>query len=218
MDPLEKGFGFWLIAMLVCAATPLWLWKARNWHQRQFDGLSDVSGVTAWQYLGSRVKAQVNGQDRFMVLRASDLEESSWGLSIQEADDERWRRARAIFREHPILTVYCFIRSAGEHAVHPSPDVLTPARLNFYGDFWVLGLLWGGLLILAYLGWRCTSDPVRDDGEIDRGWLLTILVICFLLTLSSGISFGQGSRMRAPLELIVPLLAGVGILRLVRAF
>jgi hypothetical protein len=87
--PSRKGVWLLLIAMLVCAATPLWLWKARNWHQRQFDGLSDVPGVSAWKSLGSRVKAQVNGQDLFMVLRASDLEESSWGLSIQEADDER---------------------------------------------------------------------------------------------------------------------------------
>lgn len=79
-------------------------------------------------------------------------------------------------------------------------------------------LLWGALLILAYLGWRCTPDPERDNGMIDRGWLLTILIVCFLLTLSSGISFGAGARLRAPLELIVPLLAAVGLVRVIRAF
>jgi hypothetical protein len=47
---------------------------------------------------------------------------------------------------------------------------------------------------------------------------LTFLVICLLLTLSSGISFGAGSRLRAPLELIVPLLAAVGLVRAIRTF
>src|SRR5262245_41638120 len=94
----------------------------------------------------------------------------------------------AIFREHSISTVYCFVRSAAEHAIHPSPDVLKPAKLNFYGDFLVLALLWGGLLMFAYLGWRPPSGTVWDAGEIDHGWLLTILVISLLLTLSSGLS------------------------------
>jgi hypothetical protein len=30
--------------------------------------------------------------------------------------------------------------------------------LNFYRDFLLLALLWGGLLVLAYLGWRHTPD------------------------------------------------------------
>jgi peptidoglycan/LPS O-acetylase OafA/YrhL len=102
--------------------------------------------------------------------------------------------------------------------IHPSPDVLKPAKLNFYGDFATLALLWGGLLIFAYLGWRSTSHPEWDDGEINRRWLSTLLVVCLVLTFLSGISFAAGSRLRAPMEAIVPLLAAVGLVRAIRAF
>ena len=85
-------------------------------------------------------------------------------MSIQQADQERWRRAKAVFREHPVLTSYYFLLSSAEHAVHPSPSVLSPARLNFYGDYWVFALFWGGLLILAYLGWRHNADPDFENG------------------------------------------------------
>jgi hypothetical protein len=79
----------------------------------------------------------------------------------------------------------------------------------------LLALLWGGLLILAYLGWQYTPNTDRDNSAMDRGSLLVILVICLLLTLSSGISFGAGSRLRAPLELIVPLLASIGLVHVI---
>ena len=74
----------------------------------------------------------------------------------------------------------------------------------------------GGLLTLAGFGCLCDSDPARDGGVIERGWLFSILLICSLLTLSSGISFAAGSRLRAPLELIVPLLAAVSLVRAIR--
>jgi len=209
---------FTLTTMVICAVTPLVFWKKRNWQERHFDGLSDVSGVAAWEYLASRVRAEVNDQDRFEVLKATELEESSWGLSIQEADNERWRRARVVFYEHPFLTLYCFTRSATEHIIHPSPDVLRPARLNFPGDFLTLGLLWGGLLILAYVGWISASNQDRTEGRVNRTWILTILIICLLLTMMSGMSFGQGARLRTPLELIIPLMAAIGLLRVVHAF
>jgi hypothetical protein len=216
--PRRKGAWLLLIAMLVCASTPLSLWKGRNLREANFDGLSDVSGITVWRYLASRVSAQDKGLDRFTLKDAAMLDERKWEMTIQEADNERWRRAKAVFQDHPILTAYCFVLSALEHAIHPSPDVLRPAKLSFYGDFWVLAVIWGGLLTLAYLGWRYPPDPDWDDGIIDRSWLSVILVVCLLLTLSSGISFGAGSRLRAPLELIVPLLAAVGLLRVTRAF
>jgi glycosyltransferase involved in cell wall biosynthesis/phospholipid N-methyltransferase len=212
--------GAWLVlaVMVVSASTPLFMWKARNMQEAGFHGLSDISGKAAWRYHASRVKAQVDDADRWTIVRAAVLDEGKWDLSVQEADDERWRRAKAVFREHPVLTVYSFVRSAAEHMVHPSPDILASARLNFYGDYLVLALLWGGFLVLSYLGWGCTPDCVWDNGSIDRGWLFTLLVICLLLTLASGMSFGGGSRLRAPLELIVPLLAAVGLVRVVRSF
>jgi hypothetical protein len=209
--PKRKEVWLLLTVMLVCAFTPLSLWKARNQWQSHFDGLSDISGKTTWRYLASRVTAHANGQDRWALVLAAMQDEDLWGLSIQEADDERWRRIKAVFREHPILTAYYFFRSAAEHAIHPSPSVFMPYGLNFYGDFLLLRLLWAGLLVLAYRGWRYTPDTDRDNGAIDRGWLMVILVMCLLLTLSSGISFGAGSRLRAPLELIVPLLASIGL-------
>ena len=214
--PKRKGVWLLLTVTLLCAATPVFLWQERNRREADFNGLSDITGKTVWRYLAAQVRAQVDGQDRFELTRAAMLDDSNWGLPVQDADDEHWRRSKAVFHEYPALTVYCFIRSAAEHAIHPSPDVLTWARLNFPGDFSMLALLWGGLLSLAYVGWRYKPASDRDDGAIDRGWLLIILLICLLLTMSSGTSFGQGSRLRAPLELIVPLLAAVGFVRVIR--
>ena len=216
--PRRKGVWLVLTVMVVCAVTPLYLWKIRNVHEAQFNGLSDISGRPAWHGLASRVKAQVDGTDHWPIYRAALLDESTWGLSIQEAHNERWRRARAVFREHPFLTIYCFALNAAENIVHPTPMLLKPAKLNFSGDFWLLGLVWGGLLILAGFGLCCTPNTEWDNGVIDRGWLLVLLAICGLLTLSSGVCFGAGSRYRVPLELIVPLLAGVGLIRAVRSF
>jgi hypothetical protein len=216
--PTKKGSWLLLAAMLVFAVAPLAFWKERNREMKGFNGLSDISGKTAWQYLAQRVNAQINGQDRFALKNRATLDESNWELPVQNANDERWRRAKFVLREHPIITIYCFLVSAAEHAIHPSPDVLTPAKLNFDRDFYVLAILWGGLLILAYLGWRSTPDPGLDNGVADRLWLLVVMVICLLLTLSSGVSFGAGSRHRAPLELIVPLMAAAGMVRGSRAF
>src|SRR5215469_14079081 len=53
--------------------------------------------------------------------------------------------------------------------------------------------------------------------KFNRRWLLTLLAICLFLTLLSGISFAAGSRSRAPLELIGPLLAAIGLVKGIRA-
>jgi hypothetical protein len=164
------------------------------------------------------VTAHRDGKDRFEVAHKAVQDDRTWNLSASEADQERWRRAKAVFEEHPVLTLVSFIRSAAEHTVHPSPDVLTSARLNFSGDFWAFAILWAGLCVLAYLGWRHSPDSWADAGPFDRSWLVVLLVMCSFLTFSSGLSFGQGARYRAPLELIVPLLAGVGLVRLVCLF
>jgi hypothetical protein len=208
-----------VVAMLICSSTPLYLWKARNLREAQFDGLTSISGANAYQWLAPSVKAQVKGADgdRWAMVKAAEADEYRWahGLSLQETNDERWRRAKAIFREHPFLTVYTFTLNAGEAIMHPHPGILTPAGLNFSGDMWVLGGLWAAFLVLAGIGLACTPDRERDDGLIQRKWLLSLLCICLLLTLASGITFGAGSRFRAPLELIIPLLAGIGLVRAV---
>ena len=72
--------------------------------------------------------------------------------------------------------------------------------------------------MFAYIGWRSTPHPEWDDGEINRRWLSALLIVCLVLTFLSGISFAVGSRLRAPMEAIVPLLAAVGLVRAVRAF
>ena len=218
----DKRQRAWILVavMLVCAATPVYLWKARNLREAQFDGLSIMPGVNAYRYLSSSVKALLKGAegDRYAYKKAADEEERRWsqGLSIQATNDERWRRAIAFFREHPILTVYAFALNAGEAIIHPDPGILKPAGLNFSGDTWVLGGFWAALLIFAGLGLGCTPDGERDYGLIQRKWLVALLGICLLLTLVSGIAFGAGSRLRAPLELIVPLLAAIGLVRLIR--
>lgn len=203
--------GVWLLAgtFLLLALTPLFLWKNRNVREAHFNGISDISGKTAWRYLASRVRSLVNGQDRYVIQEAAMKEDSEWGLSVQEADRERWRRANAIFEAHPVLTVRCFLQSAAEHVIHPYAFVLTPARLNFSGDLMALASLWGALLILASIGFF----SALGDRQIRRDWMCSLLAVCALLTLASGVSFGAGSRLRAPLEVVVPLLAAIGLSR-----
>jgi hypothetical protein len=43
------------------------------------------------------------------------------------------------------------------------------------------------------------------------------LMIALALTASSGISFAAGSRLRAPLEAIIPLLSAVSLVRAIRS-
>jgi hypothetical protein len=207
-----------IVAMVISAITPLSLWKTRNLHEAQFDGLSITGGKTAYRYFASSVKAQIKGAegDKFKLMLLAREEESHWQLSNQETEDERWRRVRDVVREHPILSIYTFALNAGGSIVHPDPYVLIPARLNFPGDVWVLGGMWAALVGLAWLGLRYAPDKERDHGWIKQKWLWSLLGICLLLTLPSGLSFGAGSRFRAPLELIVPLLAGVGLVRAIR--
>ena len=217
----DKRQKAWILVavMLICAASPLYLWKARNLHEAQFDGLSPKPGENALIYFASSVKAQLDGAkgDRWAMLEAAREEERQWkqGLTIQEINDERWRRANAFFREHPFLTVYTFALHAGEAIIHPDPNILKPAGLNFLGDTWVLGGLWVALLILAGVGLCSILNEERHFGMIQRKWLVALLGICLLLTLASGITFGAGSRLRAPLELIVPLLVAIGLMRLI---
>ncbi|THJ18023.1 MAG: glycosyltransferase family 39 protein [Nitrospira sp. CG24B] len=217
----DKRQKAWVLVavMLVCAASPLYLWKARNLREAQFDGLSPKPGENALIYFASSVKAQLKGAkgDRWAMLEAAREEERQWkqGLTIREINDERWRRANAFFREHPFLTVYTFALHAGETIIHPYPSILKPAGLNFLGDTWVLGGLWVALLILAGVGLCTILNGDRDFGMIQWKWLVALLGICLLLTLASGITFGAGSRLRAPMELIVPLLAAIGLMRLI---
>ena len=65
----------------------------------QFDGLSVISGINAYQYLAPSVKAQLKGAegDRWVLSEAARKDEWQWskGFSVQERNDERWRRANA---------------------------------------------------------------------------------------------------------------------------
>lgn len=218
----DKRLKSWvlIVAMLVFAVTPLYLWKARNFREAQFDGLSDTAGIAAYEYFTSAVKAQIKGRgvedNRWTLLDLARAEESHWGLSVQESNDERWRRVDEAFQEHPFLSIYAFGLNAGEAFFHPDSSILTPAALNFRGDTLVLAGVWAAMIGLAWLGFTYVPDKERDDGFIHRKWLVSALSICLLLTLASGFSFGAGSRFRAPLELIVPLLAGVGLVRTIR--
>jgi len=216
----DKRLRAWLLvgAMLVCAAAPVHLWKMRNVHEAQFNGFTDVSGKAAWQWFSSSVKAQISGADgdRWAMLRAAEEDETHWALSPQEADEERWRRVKALLREHPFAAAYAFGVNAAEPLVHAQASILAPARLNFSGDAFVLGGIWAAFVLCAAFGMLQAWGASQGDESINRNWLLALLGICCVLTLTAGISFGAGSRYRAPLELIIPLLAGVGLVRLVR--
>jgi hypothetical protein len=217
----EKQEKAWVLVavMLVCASVPLYFWKHRNLREAQFDGLTNISAMAASQWLAAGVKAQLKGSDgdRWALQRAAEEDEWRWseGLSLQEKYDEQWRRAQAVFREHPFLTVYTFGLNVGQTIIHPDPSILTPTAMNFSGDVFLLGGYWASLLILAGVGLAKTQNEEWQNGSIHRTWLISILCICLLLTAASGFTFGAGSRYRAPLELIIPLLAGVGIVRVV---
>jgi hypothetical protein len=209
-----------VVIMLISAAAPIYLWKARNQRLAQFDGLSIISGINAYQYFAPSVKAQLKGAegDRWVLQKAARNQEFQWnqGLSVQERDDERWRRAIAFFREHPFLTAYTFGLNAGETLIHPDPTIFERAGLNFSGDTWALAGLWVALLILAGIGLCFPLDVDKDGGVIQRKWLIAVLGICLSLTLASGMVYGAASRLRAPMELIVPLLAAIGLMRIIQ--
>ena len=215
----SKRRGVWLMSAIiaVCAAAPVALWVVRNDRVAHFRGLSDIPGQTAWQYLAARVRAEASGRDRHEVSKLAAEEETRWGVPMhsQEADDERWRRANDVFRTHPFLTGYSFARSALEHAVHPSPDVLNAAKWNFTGDVLVLSLAWAGLLGCAVYGlWTAQVLAGPNHEPVHFRWLLGMSIVCLLLTLSSGFSFAAGSRLRGPLEAIVPMLSALGAVRI----
>jgi hypothetical protein len=203
--------------MLIGSVSPLYLWKVRNLHEAQFDGLSNLAGVNAYLHVAPSVEAQLQGRDRWDLHRAAKEAERQWsqGLSAQGANDERWRRANEVIREHPILTAYSIVLNAGQHIFHPDPGILKPAGLNFPGDFWVLGAFWASLLIFAGLGLCGAPNSDGDGGVIQRKWLLALIGICLPLALASGMTFGNGSRLRTSLELIIPLLAAIGLVRVI---
>lgn len=214
-----KRIRVWLLvgSMMVSALAPLHLWEIRNLHQAKYSGFSDIAGKAAWQWLASSVKGQLSdsGGDRWAILRKAEEEETHWRLSLQQADEERWRLAKEVFRAHPFLTAYVFILNAGEALVHPQSNILTPAGLNFYGDAIVLGGMWAFLVLCAALGMGHVWRKGQDIEFVNRNWLVAMLIICSVLTITGGVSFGAGARYRSPLELIVPLLAGVGLVRIV---
>ena len=215
----ERRVRVWLLvaAMLVCALVPLHLWKMRNLQEAQFHGFSDVSGKAAWQWLASSVKAHVPGAsgDRWAMLKSAEDDETHWTLSLQQADDERWRLAKEVFTAYPVTTVYVFVRNGMEAFVHPEPDILAPAGLRFAGDTLVLGGVWMAFIVCAVVGMCHVWSETQPSEVIDRNWLLVLLIICSAMTATAGVSFGAGARYRMPLELIVPLLAGVGLVRMV---
>jgi len=211
------GTARWLVVIaFVCALIPPALWRERNIRVRQFASISEVSGLAAWQYLAARVRSEVTGEDRYVLLTTAEREEESWGVDAgsEQMNAERWRRATEIFRAHPLLTGYSFARSALEHTLHPSPDVLTASRLRFPGDFVVFAFLWFAVLSLSIAGLvRLVREQRHDGSDVPRRFVVALFTVCVFLTLSSGMSFGQGSRLRAPLDVVVPLLAGVGAMR-----
>ncbi len=217
-SPGDRRMRAWMLSavMVICALLPMHLWTVRNIQEAQFHGFSDVSGKAAWQWLASSVQGQVPGAagDRWAILREAEEAETKWTLSLQDADTERWRLASRVFRDHPFLTVYTFGLNAAEAFIHPHPGILTPASLNFRGDTIVLGGVWAGLVLCAAFGVRHAWTGGQRDEIVDRKWLMALLMVCSVMTLTGGVGFGAGSRYRAPLELIVPLLAGVGLVRL----
>lgn len=204
-----------MLVMVLVASAPIYLWKVRNQQASQFNGLSDIAGQCAWQFLAQRVMAQVTSQDKWVLKNQAVIEENSWKLPIEKADRERWRRVSETFVQYPLFTGYYFLLSGIEHAVHPSPEVLSPARFNFTGDYVVLALLWATLVGLACIGWLYRRDGLLQSST-DGRWLAALAVVCLMLTFSSGLCFGAGSRYRAALEVVVPLLASLGITQSLR--
>lgn len=223
----RKGLWIVLTVMMITATTPLVLWSARNAQEAQFNGISSIGIKTVWRCLAARVAGQIEGTGKTQQELLAEVmkDEKEWHLSVQEADQERRRRSLALFQEHPALTAYMFVLSAVEHLLHPMPQTIrTSGKLYLSGDYWVphplwvgYSLLWIVYLALASIGLRHAFGSGRRNSSIDRGWLLVFLGIGLLLTLASGVSNGAGSRMRISLELIIPLLAGVGLVSMLQS-
>ena len=206
-----------LLAMtitLALAVVPVSLWIHRNSREIGYAGLSTISGATAWFYLAQRVRAYTEGGDRSAYHAAARKQSINAKLYPTKYDAENWNRALEVFRNHPFITAYCLFLSAAEHTLHPGDRrILQGARLDFTGSFGVLVSLWGALLMLVLIGgWFAATTKVYKD-SMDATWLIILFSICTFLTLLSGISYGAGSRLRAPMELIVPVLASIGLLQ-----
>jgi 4-amino-4-deoxy-L-arabinose transferase-like glycosyltransferase len=204
-----------IVVSFVVAVVPVALWTARNVEKAAFHGLSDVPSQTAWQYLAARVRADVEGTDRHRMSESAAAEERTWGVPSwsQELDDERWSRAFAVFRAHPARTAKAFVLDLAEQVLHPSPDVLVPARLSFVGDRLVLGVVWLTLLALSVVGATRIAQKRIVSQAIEVPTLTAVGVVCGAVVLTCGLSFSGGSRLRVPLEGIVPLLAALSVFR-----
>ena len=204
--------------MLAFAATPIVFWIHRNATEARYVGLSTVSWATAWHFLAQRVRAKVDGESHYAYSTSARKETLNLRRNPNAYETATRRRAMAVFRDHPFWTAYCFIVSAAEHMLHPGPRVLEATRLEFPGSFWMLASLWGTMLILAGLGFGQVLGREGNDAGLDRVWLFILFGVCALLTLPSGVSFGTGtlSRLRAPMELIVPLLVALGLVQLTK--
>lgn len=199
--------------MLLVGIAPLLYWIHRNATQIQYSGMSTVSARTAWFYLAQRVTAHVQGRDRYTVSREANKDAINYRLYPKQADALYRQQALAAFREYPVFSVGLFFLSALEHLLHPEARVLEIAKLGFPGVFWLLAFFWGGLLTLSIAG-AVSLRLTSNDPGVDRRWILIILMVVCSLTLASGITFGAASRMRSPMELIIPLLAGVALVRI----
>ena len=170
--PNGKESSLLLLVNLACAITPLALWRERNQREAHFDGISDISGHTVWVYLAARVRAEVTGLNRYEVSRQWQRRtKGTIGLyrcRVKKPITEAWRRSAAIFREHPLVTVYSFGRSAFEHFIHPSPDVVRAVKPEFFRRYCGAGDPLGGAAIVLGLCSVASHFQSRLGGWIYR--------------------------------------------------
>ena len=159
----------------------------------------------------------VDGGNRFEIRTAEREEMKNWEMSLWQADRECMRRAIEVYAEYPFITIYCFLRSAAEHCVHPGPKILDAPGWRFRGDSFVLGVIWCGYIVLALSSVRSLCLRGQSTSRESLRVLCGIVAICCLLTLASGLSFGQQNRLRAPLDICTALLAGIGVSRAMRS-
>jgi hypothetical protein len=201
-----------LLVVSIFAVTPVAIWTLRNARVAGVVTVSDIGVKTAYWYWAQRVQAFKTGQDRFVLKNEAMRESGTWRGTPDEIVKQYAVHAAQILVDNPLLAFEAFIRDMAEQLVHPDAvTVFSGLGLEVrYGTIILAGLWVLVLLTSARGGWVVIrSWRQMDSGQ--RGALLGMTLVISIIVLSSGVSFGGGSRLRLPAELLLSVLAALGI-------
>lgn len=196
----------------ISALTPVSLWVIRNARVANVATLSDIGVKTVYWYWAQRVRALEMGQDRFELKDKAMREDDAWQEDPETAAREYVKHGVGVLKSDPTLAAVAFSLNIAEQLLHPDSDVvLGGLGLSVRYGMLALGSLWVLLLILSGAGmWVVLwSGNLLDGGR--KYALLGIALILSVVVLSSGVSFGGGSRLRLPVGFLVFMFAAAAL-------